>query len=194
MDRSRIVTGIFTIAGLVAAVGVMAAPAAGARASGHHEAFAVIAGHLNNPRGLSPAPGGGLYLAEAGSGGGVCVAAGPEGETCLGLTGSFDLVRAGGVQRIVTGLISGSGPGGSRRRARCRCPVARTRFPWLRVAPGHGQHHPRAPTLQGPKPRPSVWPKPRSIPGRAQNAQNWRIWPCAPRRVTRLATLWGSNT
>ncbi len=112
MGRSRILTGIFTTAGLVAAVAVMTAPAAGARASGHHEGFAVVAGHLNNPRGLSAAPGGGLYLAEAGSGGGVCVTGGPEGETCLGLTGSFDRVSTGGVQRIVTGLISGSGPGG----------------------------------------------------------------------------------
>jgi hypothetical protein len=71
-----------------------------------------VAGHLNNPRGLSPAPGGGLYLAEAGSGGDVCVGGGPEGETCVGLTGSFDLVSAGGVKRLVTGLVSGSGAGG----------------------------------------------------------------------------------
>jgi hypothetical protein len=112
MGRSAILTGIFTTAGLVAAVGVMTAPAAAARASGDRGAFAVVAAHLNNPRGLWPAPGGGLYLAEAGSGGGTCVGGGPEGETCLGLTGSFDRVRAGGVKRIVTGLISGSGPGG----------------------------------------------------------------------------------
>ncbi len=67
MSRTRILIGISAIAGLVAALGVMAVPAAGARASGHQEAFAVVAAHLNNPRGLSPAPGGGLYLAEAGS-------------------------------------------------------------------------------------------------------------------------------
>jgi hypothetical protein len=90
----------------------MAAPAAGARTSGHPKAFAVVADHLNNPRGLSPAPGGGLYLAEAGSGGSVCVGGGPQGQTCLGLTGSFDRVSTGGVKRIVTGLISGSGAGG----------------------------------------------------------------------------------
>ena len=112
MGRSRILTGIFTTAGLVAAVGVMAAPAAGARTSGHPEAFAVVADHLNNPRGLSPVPGGGLYLAEAGSGGDVCVGGGPQGQTCVGLTGSFDRVSTGGVQRLVTGLVSGSGAGG----------------------------------------------------------------------------------
>jgi hypothetical protein len=112
MGRSSILTGIFTTAGLVAAVGVMTAPAAGARVSGGQGAFAVVAAHLNNPRGLSPAPGGGFYLAEAGSGGDTCLGGGPEGETCLGLTGSFDRVRAGGVKRIVTGLLSGSGAGG----------------------------------------------------------------------------------
>jgi sugar lactone lactonase YvrE len=71
-----------------------------------------VADHLNNPRGLSPAPGGGLYLAEAGSGGDVCLGGGPEGETCVGLSGSFDRVSASGVKRIVTGLLSGSGAGG----------------------------------------------------------------------------------
>jgi hypothetical protein len=112
MGRLRSLTGIFTTAGVVAAVGVMTAPAAGAHTSGHPETFAVVADHLNNPRGLSPAPGGGLYLAEAGSGGDVCVGGGPQGETCVGLTGSFDLVSTGGVKRLVTGLVSGSGAGG----------------------------------------------------------------------------------
>jgi hypothetical protein len=112
MGRLRSLAGIFTTAGVVAAAGVMTAPAAGARTSGPPETFAVVAGHLNNPRGLSPAPGGGLYLAEAGSGGDVCVGGGPEGETCVGLTGSFDLVSTGGVKRLVTGLVSGSGAGG----------------------------------------------------------------------------------
>jgi hypothetical protein len=112
---SRLRTSIAALAGsgLVAALGVVAAPAAGAQVGGHQKAFAVVADHLNNPRGLSPAPGGGLYLAEAGSGGNVCFSGGEEGETCLGLTGSFDLVSRNGVKRIVTGLLSGSGPDGS---------------------------------------------------------------------------------
>jgi sugar lactone lactonase YvrE len=112
MGRSRILAGMFTAAGLVAAVGVTAAPAAGAHVSGQLSTFAIVADHLNNPRGLSPAPGGGLYLAEAGSGGSVCVSGGPEGKTCIGLTGSFDLVTSSGVKRLVSGLISGSGDGG----------------------------------------------------------------------------------
>lgn len=110
--RRRVAIGISTAAGAVAALGVMAAPPAGAQNRGNDNAFAVVASHLNNPRGLSPAPGGGLYFAEAGSGGKVCVKGGPQGTTCLGLTGSFDVVSNGGVKRVVTGLISASGPGG----------------------------------------------------------------------------------
>jgi hypothetical protein len=112
MSRLRNLTGILMAAGLAAAAAVIAAPTAGAHTSGHPGKFTVVADHLNNPRGLSPAPGGGLYLAEAGSGGDFCLPGGPEGESCPGLTGSFDLVTAGGVKHIVTGLISVSGAGG----------------------------------------------------------------------------------
>jgi hypothetical protein len=111
MGKSPIRIAALTAAGLIAALGVVAAPAAGARADGGQGAFTVIADHLNNPRGLSPASGGGLYLAEAGAGG-VCVTSGPAGQTCLGLTGSLDQVNHGVVKHIVTGLISSSGPGG----------------------------------------------------------------------------------
>lgn len=89
------------------------APAAEAHSAGAGGSVKVIAEHLNNPRGLSLAPHGGLYLAEAGSGGNVCVPGGEEGETCVGLTGSFDWVATNHqVRRLVTGLISASGPGG----------------------------------------------------------------------------------
>lgn len=97
---------------LATGLGLMAPSAAGAQTNGHQPGFTVVADHLNNPRGLSPAPGGGLYLAEAGSGGKVCVTGGEQGETCVGKTGSFDLVTKYGVTRLVTGLISGSGKGG----------------------------------------------------------------------------------
>jgi hypothetical protein len=72
----------------------------------------VIASHLNNPRGLAWGPGGSIFLAEAGRGGKTCLSGGPEGETCIGLTGSFDLIGKGGVKRLATGLISASGQGG----------------------------------------------------------------------------------
>ena len=112
MSRTRIVIGMSTAVGVAAALGVTAAPTAGAQARGHDGRFVVVASHLNNPRGLSPAPDGGLYLAEAGRGGKTCVSGGPEGEACPGLTGSFDLITKNHVKRIVTGLISVSGAGG----------------------------------------------------------------------------------
>src|SRR4030095_903005 len=99
MSRSRPLIGIITTGMLLAAFGVAVAPAARAHAAGHTETFTVVADHLNNPRGLSPAPHGGLYLAEAGAGGDVCVAAGPGGETCIRLTGAFGWVRTGIVRR-----------------------------------------------------------------------------------------------
>jgi hypothetical protein len=111
VSRTRIAIGISTAAWVVAALGVIAAPTAGAQARGHDDTFVVVASHLNNPRGLAPAPGG-LYLAEAGSGGKTCVSGGPEGNVCPGLTGSFDLITNGHVNRIVTGLISVSDTGG----------------------------------------------------------------------------------
>ena len=37
---------------------------------------------------------------------------GEQGTTCVGKTGSFDLVTRHGVKRVVTGLISASGEGG----------------------------------------------------------------------------------
>jgi hypothetical protein len=86
-----------------------AAPsAAGAQTRGHQETFTVVADHLSNPRGLAQVPGGGLYLAEAGSGGKTC-AGSQQAQRCFGLTGSIDLVTGHGVKRIVTGLLSRSG-------------------------------------------------------------------------------------
>ena len=55
--------GTFAVLGPLAALGVAAAPMAGAQTHGHGEMFRVVAEHLNNPRGLAPAPHGGLYLA-----------------------------------------------------------------------------------------------------------------------------------
>ena len=103
---------IVGLAALCLAVTLGATTPAMAGAHRDQDRFTVVADHLNNPRGLSPAPGGGLYLAEAGSGGKTCVNGGEQGQTCIGLTGSVDLVTRYGVKRIVTGLISGSGPGG----------------------------------------------------------------------------------
>lgn len=65
-----------------------------------------IADELNNPRQLSFTPRGDLLVAEAGTGGdGNCIDT-PEGEKCLGPTGSVTKVTDRGQVRIVTGLPS----------------------------------------------------------------------------------------
>jgi hypothetical protein len=117
------------VLGVGATLGLVAPSAAGAQTRGQHEQVTVVASHLNNPRGLSTAPGGGLYLAEAGSGGKVCVKGGEQGTTCIGRTGSFDLVTRHGVKHLVTGLISGSGPGGVAAEG----PVSVSRGPWGKI-------------------------------------------------------------
>lgn len=78
----------------------------------------VIAQGLNNPRGLSLAPNGWLYVAEVGSGGnGNCLPSPEEGQPprCYGETGSLARVDPDGiapVKRVITGLPSMAGPGG----------------------------------------------------------------------------------
>ena len=111
--RRLSVAGAAAALGLAGVMALTTPSAAGAQTLGHHHwRVSVVASHLSNPRGLAPAPGGGLYLAKAGSGGSSCMAGGEQGTTCIGLTGSFDLVTRHGVKRLVTGLISGSGEGG----------------------------------------------------------------------------------
>ncbi len=72
-----------------------------------------VASGLNNPRQLSFAPNGALYVAEAGTGGsGPCVD-GAEGEVCFGPTGSVTRVAGGRQSRVITGLPSLAGEGGA---------------------------------------------------------------------------------
>ena len=76
----------------------------------------VVARQLNNPRQLSLVEGeGALLVAEAGRGGSKCVP-GPEGETCVGDSGSVRQVSTHNAykpKRIVSGLLSGAAPDGS---------------------------------------------------------------------------------
>ena len=74
--------------------------------------IAIIATHLDNPRGLAVGPDGHLYVAEAGRGGPDCVGSG-EGTACVGLTGALSRLDGSHVTRVVTGLISIAGQGGA---------------------------------------------------------------------------------
>ena len=72
-----------------------------------------IAKGLDNPRGLSFGPGGRLYVAEAGHGGGVCLPAKPPEEPfCVGFTGGISVIGgpgrhgSSGASRVLTGIVS----------------------------------------------------------------------------------------
>jgi hypothetical protein len=66
----------------------------------------VVARDLNNPRKLFLAPGGALYVAEAGAGGrDRCLGSG-AGRACIGLTGSITEIAHGTQRRVVVGLAS----------------------------------------------------------------------------------------
>jgi len=67
---------------------------------------AVVASGLNNPRGLTFSPNGGLYVAEAGTGGSGPCFAGPEGQACFGHSGSVTRIDGAGQRRVLTGLPS----------------------------------------------------------------------------------------
>jgi glucose/arabinose dehydrogenase len=91
-----------TVAVAVAALLASAAPAAMA-APGD---VTVVADHLNNPRQIAVHDGG-VYVAEAGTGGSTCI----EG-ACVGFTGSVTRVRHGQASRVQTGLLSVASPEG----------------------------------------------------------------------------------
>jgi len=83
-----------------------------ARAQGSWE---MVASGLNNPRGLTFAPNGALYVAEAGTGGPNCYALDPSDPTaltCIGTTGSITRVWKGQQSRVVNGLVSLADPSG----------------------------------------------------------------------------------
>jgi hypothetical protein len=67
----------------------------------------VVASGLNNPRGLTFSPDGGLYVAEAGTGGSGPCFTGPEGgPVCFGHSGSVTRIDGSGQRRVLTGLPS----------------------------------------------------------------------------------------
>jgi len=78
------------------------------------QAYQVVMGGLDNPRGIAFAPNGALYVAEAGRGGpGPCLVS-PIGEPrCFGHTGAITRLWMGQQSRVVEGLESHALPDGS---------------------------------------------------------------------------------
>ncbi len=103
---------VLMIGAAVAALTVSGTIPANAGATGHHDGRpsspTVIAEGLNNPRQLSFARNGDLYVAEAGTGGSGPCMTGPEGgPVCFGTTGSITRISSRGWQsRVLTGLPS----------------------------------------------------------------------------------------
>lgn len=103
--------GTLSVAALAVA-GIALAPAA--QAHGRSDGgVTVLAGNLDNPRGLAFGPRGDLYIAEAGHGGTVCLGAGPEGPQCAGLTGALSKLSHGQVTHVADHLISVASPDGT---------------------------------------------------------------------------------
>ncbi len=78
----------------------------------------VVVSGLNNPRQVWRDRTGKLFVAEAGAGGTICEGSGEEAQ-CIGTTGSIARIHYpgstvnGSFERVVTGLLSASGPDGS---------------------------------------------------------------------------------
>jgi hypothetical protein len=73
-----------------------------------------VASGLNAPRGLTFAPDGALYVAEAGTGGTAPCFTGPEGDqVCYGTSGSVTRIDRNHQARVLTGLPSLAGAGGA---------------------------------------------------------------------------------
>jgi len=107
VERKRPMLGALALI-VVGALVSWAAPT-GARSSHQEAALQVVAGGLNNPRGLAfTVAGDDLLVAEAGTGGSSPCFEGPEGQACLGTTGAIARVDLGSgrVERLVTGLPS----------------------------------------------------------------------------------------
>jgi hypothetical protein len=93
----------------LAALGLAAAMTGAGAATASAQELDVVAGNLANPRGMSFGPGGALYVAEAGrGGGGRCIASPEGGRMCYGATGRITRVdvRTGRKRTVLRGLPS----------------------------------------------------------------------------------------
>jgi len=97
-----------TLMAFVAIAAIAAAPSAQAH-PGTNGGWKTVASGLDNPRGLSVAKNGDIWVAEAGKGGaGPCRPGEQPGDpdSCYGTSGAFTLVHNGVQKRVVTGLPS----------------------------------------------------------------------------------------
>jgi hypothetical protein len=101
-------------AALVAVLVCLGGAVGTAKGSSKATVTMVVSG-LDNPRDLAFGPSGKLYVAEAGHGGlpADCVAGGPEGTACYGLTSAVSVVNTGSFHRVISGLASVAGEDGS---------------------------------------------------------------------------------
>ena len=108
---------IAALAALLALSALTAVASAGGKKHGgwnEGPSWKVVASGLDNPRGLTVAPWGDIYVAEAGRGGTApCIEAeGPEGgQICVGETGAITKVSRGKQRRVLSGLPSAAAPG-----------------------------------------------------------------------------------
>ena len=102
LDRKRGRPAAAAVAVVVCLAGATAAQAA---------TVETVAKGLNNPRGVSVAPDGSVYIASAGKGGRNCFGKG-EARQCLGNTGSIVRVTGGDKSKVAGGFVSATSPGG----------------------------------------------------------------------------------
>lgn len=100
----RLLSPIAAVAAVVAAL-VLAPVAAG-------ETISVVASRIDNPRGLSLAADGTLYVASAGRAGPRCRGRG-ENRFCLGFSSGVLAIKDGAKRTAARGLLSGGGQDGS---------------------------------------------------------------------------------
>jgi sugar lactone lactonase YvrE len=95
---------------VLAAVVLAALAASAALAAQPAGTVTVVARGLDNPRHVSVAASGAIYVAEAGSAGPMCD---PKEETCVGLSGAVTRIVGGAKTRVLGGLVSAGGKDGS---------------------------------------------------------------------------------
>jgi hypothetical protein len=111
---------------------------------GFSQRFEVVATGLDNPRGITPGPGGTLLVAEAGRGGIDCVTASPTPDhpqgsrQCLGDTGKIDVLVAGH-RFVVATLPSIAAPDGSSAAGPTSVELGRGGVPMVSMNDAEGQ-------------------------------------------------------